>query len=57
VFFTYGRDIHLSAQQEGDPLNYFIYPYAELNGKPFALLQSKFSFRDIVPSAVSVASR
>jgi transglutaminase-like putative cysteine protease len=57
VFFTYGRDIHLSAQQEGDPLNYFIYPYAELNGKPFALLQSKFSFRDIVPGAVSVASR
>jgi transglutaminase-like putative cysteine protease len=57
VFFTYGRDLHLSAQQEGDPLNYFIYPYAELNGKPFALLQSKFSFRDVVPGAASPASR
>jgi transglutaminase-like putative cysteine protease len=56
VFFTYGRDIRLSRQQEGDPLNYFIYPYAELNGKPFALLESKFSFRDVVPRAASAAS-
>lgn len=55
VFFTYGRDIHLSAQQEGDPLNFFIYPYAELNGKPFVGVQSKFSFRDVVPGAASAA--
>jgi transglutaminase-like putative cysteine protease len=43
--FTVGRDIRLDPPQQGDPLNYFIYPYAELDGKPFAL-EPKFSFRD-----------
>jgi len=43
--FTVGRDIRLDPSQQGDPLNYFIYPYAELDGKPFAV-ESKFSFQD-----------
>ncbi len=43
--FTVGRDIRLDPPQQGDPLNYFIYPYAELDGKPFAV-ESKFSFQD-----------
>lgn len=47
VFFTYGRDIRLSAEQKGDPLNYFIYPYAEANGQPIKNLQTHFSFRDV----------
>lgn len=47
VFFTYGRDIHLSSDQKGDPLNYFIYPYAEVNGQPVKDLQTHFSFRDL----------
>ena len=54
VFFTYGRDIRLSPEQKGDPLNYFIYPYAELDGRPFSGLQTHFSFRDV--SAVVPAS-
>jgi transglutaminase-like putative cysteine protease len=45
VQFTVGRDIRLDPPQQSDSLNYFIYPYAELDGKPFAL-ESKFSFRD-----------
>jgi transglutaminase-like putative cysteine protease len=49
VFFTYGRDLRLSPDQHGDPLNYFIYPYAELNGKPVSGLQTHFSFRDVSP--------
>jgi transglutaminase-like putative cysteine protease len=49
VFFTYGRDIRLSPEQKGDPLNYFIYPYAELNGKPVSGLETQFSFKDIEP--------
>lgn len=57
VFFTYGRDIHLSSQQKGDPLNYFIYPYAELNGQPFKGLQTHFSFQDLAPEGVSAALR
>jgi transglutaminase-like putative cysteine protease len=55
VFFTYGRDIRLSPQQKGDPLNYFIYPYAELNGQPFKGLQTHFSFQDLAPEGVSAA--
>jgi transglutaminase-like putative cysteine protease len=43
--FTIGRDIRLNPPQQGDPLNYFVYPYAEVDGKPFAL-ESKFSFQD-----------
>ncbi|HUN61745.1 MAG TPA: transglutaminase domain-containing protein [Candidatus Sulfotelmatobacter sp.] len=57
VFFTYGRDIRLSPQQKGDPLNYFIYPYAELNGQPFKGLQTHFSFQDLAPAGVSAALR
>ena len=45
VQFTLGRDLVLSPAQEGEPLNYFIYPYAEVDGKPLAL-ESKFSFQD-----------
>jgi transglutaminase-like putative cysteine protease len=33
VQFTSGRDISLSPRQEGALLNYFIYPYMEVDGK------------------------
>jgi transglutaminase-like putative cysteine protease len=46
VQFTVGRDIRLNPPQQGAPLNYFIYPYAEIDGKPLAL-ESKFSFLDL----------
>ena len=45
VQFTVGRDIRLDPAQQGEPLNYFIYPYAEVDGKPLPL-ESKFSFQD-----------
>jgi transglutaminase-like putative cysteine protease len=47
VLFTYGRDIVLSPEQQGAPLNYFIYPYAEADGQPVKSLASHFSFRDL----------
>jgi len=47
VFFSYGRDIVLSPQQQGAPLNYFIYPYAEADGQPLKGLATHFSFRDL----------
>ena len=56
VFFTYGRDLRLTPEQHGDPLNYFIYPYAELNGKAFSGLQTHFSFHDVSPAASSTSS-
>jgi len=51
VFFTYGRDITLSPQQKGAPLNYFIYPYAESDGKPLKDITTHFSFRDLPATA------
>jgi transglutaminase-like putative cysteine protease len=48
IQFSIGRDIRLNPPQSGDPLNYFVYPYAELNGKPFDQLQTHFSFRDLM---------
>jgi transglutaminase-like putative cysteine protease len=57
VFFTYGRDIRLSPDQKGDPLNYFIYPYAETNGQPVKNLQTHFSFRDVSASLPAAAGR
>jgi transglutaminase-like putative cysteine protease len=46
VHFTNGRDVNLVPKQAGEPLNYFIYPYAEADGKPVAVEKS-FSFRDL----------
>jgi len=50
VQLSVGRDIRLDPPQQGEPLNYFVYPYAELDGKPLAL-ESKFSFQDRMPSS------
>lgn len=46
VLFTYGRDLRLNNDQKGAPLNYFIYPYAEVGGKPSEKLPTQFAFRD-----------
>jgi transglutaminase-like putative cysteine protease len=46
VMFSLGRDIRLKPGQKGEPLNYFVYPYAELDGKPFDGLKNEFAFRD-----------
>ena len=46
VEFTRGRDLVLNPRQQGEALNYFIYPYAEIDGKPFASVDKKFSYRD-----------
>ncbi len=45
--FTTGRDIFLPEAKDkaAGPLNYFIYPYAEVNGKEFTDLEKKFSFQ------------
>jgi transglutaminase-like putative cysteine protease len=45
VQFTVGRDLILKPAQQGPPLNYLIYPYAEQDGKPVTVAHS-FSFQD-----------
>ena len=46
VQFTIGRDLKLSPQQQGDPLNYFVYPYVEVEGKPYANVELSFSYAE-----------
>ena len=38
---TGGRDFYLNPRQEGGPLNYFMYPYAEVDGKPLEWLAAQ----------------
>lgn len=45
--FTIGRDIRLEPPTT-EPLNYFIYPYAEMNGKTVGRPAISFVFRDLV---------
>jgi transglutaminase-like putative cysteine protease len=49
VAFSAGRDLTLVPKQHGEPLNFLIYPYVELEGKvwPADKIQRKFSFKDL----------
>ena len=46
VEFTRGRDLKLTPRQSAEPLNYFVYPYAEADGKPVDDLNRTFSWLD-----------
>jgi transglutaminase-like putative cysteine protease len=50
VQFTAGRDLTLQPKQAGGPLNYFIYPYVEVDGKPFEGVEKKFTYQEASPS-------
>jgi transglutaminase-like putative cysteine protease len=47
VAFSIGRDIELTPKQSGKPLNFFIYPYVEVDDKPNEKVQRKFGFEDV----------
>jgi len=47
VQFSTGRDLKLNPAQQGDPLNYFVYPYVEVGGKAYPNVANAFSFSDI----------
>jgi hypothetical protein len=47
VQFTMGRDLELTPKQEGKPLNYFIYPYVEVDGQEYPNVSDAFSFMDV----------
>ena len=47
VKFSTGRDITLSPKQDGPPLNYFVYPYVEVDGKPYDAISKQFSFVEV----------
>lgn len=50
VQFSVGRDLILEPKQDGPPLNYFIYPYAEVDGHPFEAIEKDFAFHDLSAS-------
>jgi len=47
VEFTRGRDLVLNPPQAGEPLNYFVYPYAEADGKPLSTVERTVTYRDV----------
>jgi transglutaminase-like putative cysteine protease len=50
VQFSAGRDVILSPKQDGPPLNYFVYPYVEVDGKPYDKMDKQFSFMEVKQS-------
>jgi hypothetical protein len=49
VRFTTGRDINLEPRQKGPALNFFIYPYAEVDGQPYPQekIDRRFAYEDV----------
>lgn len=47
VQFSMGRDLRLAPAQDGKPLNYFVYPYVEVDGAEYANVSTAFSFSDV----------
>ncbi|MFD1871482.1 transglutaminase-like domain-containing protein [Hymenobacter bucti] len=47
VEFTRGRDLTLTPKQAGPPLNYFVYPYAEADGKPVEDVARTYTYEDV----------
>ncbi|MFP3940645.1 MAG: transglutaminase-like domain-containing protein [Acidobacteriota bacterium] len=56
VEFTEGRDLVLAPRQEGDPLNFFVYPYAEVDGEPWGAVSQRFTYRDLAPEETAPAA-
>ena len=47
VHFTTGRDITLVPQQAGPPVNFLIYPYIEVDGKPVKADRMQYRFYNL----------
>ena len=53
VQFSMGRDLRLNPAQDGKPLNYFVYPYVEVDGQEYPNVSLVFSFADVVPTVAA----
>lgn len=47
VLFSVGRDLQLEPRQQAGPVNFMIYPYVEVEGKPHAAFAPAFRFEDL----------
>jgi len=50
VAFTVGRDLVLEPRQAGQPLNFFVYPYAEADDQPVDSVPWKLHYRRVAPA-------
>jgi hypothetical protein len=59
VMFTVGRDLTLSPAQAGGPLNFFVYPYVEVDGTvwPQDKIAKAFSYEDVPAAGDGPAKR
>jgi transglutaminase-like putative cysteine protease len=48
-----GRDLTLEPAQRGGPLNFFVEPYAEVDGRPHQAVDRRVTFRDRETIAVA----
>lgn len=53
VMFSSGRDLQLVPRQAGPPVNFLVYPYVEVNGKPYPQekIRRDFTYRDLEPGS------
>lgn len=56
VQLTLGRDLQLMPPQTGEPLNYFVYPHVEIDGKPYKGITKKFAYRDLDASSAPASA-
>ena len=54
--FSVGRDLRLDPPQAGEPLNYLVYPYVEVDGAVYPDVSNRFSFVDVGGTAAASAS-
>ena len=47
VAFSTGRDVRLNPPQMGERLNFFVYPYAEVDGRPHEKLDRKVRYENL----------
>ena len=47
VTFTTGRDLKLTPEQEAGPVNFLVYPYAEVEGKVHTTFRKRFQYEDV----------
>lgn len=47
--FSIGRDLKLNPAQEGERVNYFVYPYVEMDGKAYSNVALNFRYAESAP--------
>jgi transglutaminase-like putative cysteine protease len=59
VAFSIGRDLILTPKQDGPPVNFFIYPYVEVGGKPLPAgqIQMHCGYTDVPAGQLEIAHK